>query len=301
MIENSTITYSGFAALVGKPNAGKSTLINALIGEKVAIVSDKPQTTRNRLAGFITENGHQLVLIDTPGIHKPVSSVGKFYVESALGAMKESDFILWVTDASSKPSPEDERVASHIKRAGTECWIILNKVDKLRNEEAVAQAEKAYIELFKPACVKRISALKGEGVAELKSDLFNRLQPGPLYYPEDEFTDQQERFLFGELIREKVFNLTSDEIPHCSAIGIEEVKPRDNGMLYIRATIYVERESQKPIMIGENGKMLKAIGQQARQSIEELMDQKVYIDLWVKVKQNWREKESFWRELGIKG
>lgn len=301
MNENTNLTYSGFAALVGKPNAGKSTLINALVGEKVSIVSDKPQTTRNRLAGFITENGRQLVLIDTPGIHKPVSTVGKFYVESAVDAMKESDFILWVADASSKPSQEDERVASYVKRAGTECWLILNKVDKLKDANAIDRAEKAYTDLFSPLCVKRISALKGDGVDALKADLFNRLQPGPLYYPEDEFTDQKERFLFGELIREKVFNLTADEIPHCSAVGIEEVKFRDNGMLYIRATIYVERESQKPIMIGENGKMLKAIGQEARKSIEELMDQKVYIDLWVKVKQNWREKEFFWRELGIKG
>lgn len=284
---------SGFVALAGKPNVGKSTLINALMRQKVVIVSEKPQTTRNRINCILTEENYQIVFVDTPGIHKPLKKIGEYMVNIAVNALKGVDIILFMIDATEGIRNSDLRVAEIVDKSKIPTILLINKIDLLKNRSKVREME----EIIKRECSNivetlEISAVTGENLSKLKECIINLLPTGPQYYPEDMITDKPSRFIIAELIREKIFLLTKEEIPHSSGVVVEELKERENGMLYVRAEIYVEKKSQKPIIIGKNGSMIKNIGQQARKDIEELFEKKVFLDLYVKVRDKWRDDKN---------
>ncbi|MBE3589605.1 MAG: GTPase Era [Firmicutes bacterium] len=289
---------SGFAALIGRPNVGKSTLLNALVGHKVAIVSDKPQTTRNRILGVRHFPGGQVVFVDTPGLHRPRHLLGERMVRAALGALEGIDVACLVVDLS-EPSPgEGDRAAAEaVLRAPAPVLLVGNKVDRVPRKDVETRLW-AYRALGSFAGAVAVSALTGEGLPEILEALRAHLPEGPEYFPEDQVTDQPEQRVAAELIREQVLHLTRDEVPHSVAVAVEAFAPRPNGVLYIGATIYVERESQKGILIGRGGRMLKAIGQGARQAIEALLGTRVYLELHVKVKPDWRNRAGALEELG---
>ncbi|MDA8211215.1 MAG: GTPase Era [Clostridia bacterium] len=289
--------HSGFAAIIGRPNVGKSTLLNHLVGQKVAIMSDKPQTTRNKIRCVLTREDAQVVFIDTPGIHKPKHRLGEIMVESAISALREVDIILFLVEATSPPGPGDRFIIENLKQVKTPVYLVINKVDLVAKEElfpliARYQGEMNFAEIIP------LSALQGDNTSRLVELLVKNLPEGPQYYPEDMVTDHPERFVVAELIREKVLHLTNEEIPHAIAVDIEEMKERENGKVYILATIYVERESQKGILVGKGGAMSKKIGQLARSDIENLLGSKVFLELWVKVKKDWRNREGVLRSFG---
>lgn len=322
---------SGFVAVVGRPNVGKSTLVNALVGEKIAIVSPKPQTTRNRLLGILTREDCQVIFMDTPGVHRPLHRLGEVMVDTAVATLSDADVAVWVVDVTARPNDEDRQVAARL--AGAEdagargrtkqlpVILALNKVDRARPEHLQANAD-AYRALYPAADAVLISATRGDNLEALLAKLVAALPMGPRYYPEDEFTDQQVRFMAGELVREQVLRHLRDEVPHGVAVLVNEFKERDGaasapgpagdlaepaesgdgaaGTTYISATIYVERETHKPILLGKGGAMLKAIGQDARQEIEKLLGTRVYLDLWVKVRPRWRMDEEQLQRLGYR-
>lgn len=286
---------SGFITIIGRPNMGKSTLINALLGEKMVITSDKPQTTRNRIHCVLTLDEAQLVFIDTPGIHKPQDKMGEYLVRAAYNSLQDVDVVLFMVDAKFAPGKGDQFILNQIRENAENVLVVMNKIDEIP-AELVPQRVKEYEE-FSGSNVIPISALKNANLDKLVDAIVKRLPEGPLYYPEDMITDQIEQFIVAEMIREKILYLTSDEVPHAVAIEIEEMVER-NDKMYIRAVIFVERDSQKGILIGKSGSMLKKIGQLARQDIEGLLAFPVYLDLWVKVDKNWREKEAALTRLG---
>jgi len=288
---------SGFVALVGKPNVGKSTLLNAWAGQKIAIVSEKPQTTRNRIRAIVTKPEAQVIFVDTPGIHEPHHKLGEFMVETATRAVPDADLVLFVADASHPPSHEDRSIAKLIAPKGATI-IALNKVDLLPSA-ALKTRLAEYAALCEHALLMPLSATEGTGVSELMSAVIDRLPLGPRYYPEDQVTDREERFIVAELVREQVLEQLRQEVPHSVAVLVDEFKERpEKGLIYISANVFVERESQKGIIIGQAGSRLKAIGRAARQEIQHLLGCKVYLDLWVKVKKNWRKDENELRRLG---
>ncbi|WP_200883242.1 GTPase Era [Thermotoga sp. Mc24] len=292
---------SGFVALAGKPNVGKSTFINTVMGRKVVIVSDKPQTTRNRVNCIYTDKDSQIIFVDTPGIHKPLHRLGEYMVKAAVQALKGVDLILFMLDAADGFTKTDEHVAKIVSESGTKTIIAVNKIDVAGEERAKAVGELAKNMVENAVAVHYISALRGEGVYEVLEKIKEELPEGPQYYPEDMVTDRPLSFMAAEIIREKIFHLTRQEVPHSTAVVIEEIKDRPNGVLYIRANIYVERDSQKGIIIGKNGSMIKKIGTLAREELEFLVGRKVYLDLNVKVKENWREKDFIiLQEIGLK-
>lgn len=289
--------YSGFAAVVGRPNVGKSTLTNQLIGQKIAIMSDKPQTTRNRIMCVLTTDEFQVVFIDTPGIHKPKHKLGEYMVDTALTTLKEVDLILFVVDASEEFGAGDRFILEQLKTLSTPVVLLVNKIDKIAPEKLLPLLDQlSKFHDFK--AIVPVSALKQMNLDRLLECLKQELPEGPQYYPEDMVTDQPERLIMAELIREKVLHQTRDEVPHAIAVETEEVKTRNNGDLYVRAVIYVERESQKGIIIGAKGALLKEIGRQARQDIEVLLGSKCYLELWVKVKKDWRNQAGSLHALG---
>ncbi len=294
---------SGFVAVVGKPNVGKSTLLNAYVGQKVAIVSEKPQTTRNRLLGILTRPDAQAIFVDTPGIHSPFHKLGEFMVETAVRAIPDADAILFMVDVSTMPGGEDVHIASTIAEKVADENLVpvilaLNKVDLLAPDQVEAHRQ-AYLALGRFSAEMLISATRGDNRAELLDLIISHLPQGPRYYPEDQITDQQERFVAAELIREQVLNYIHQEVPHAACVVVEEFKERRPDLTYIGANIFVEKESQKGILIGEGGRMLKRIGRAARQEIEEqLTGHKVYLELWVKVRKKWRKDEEALRRLG---
>ncbi|MGE5423207.1 MAG: GTPase Era [Ignavibacteriales bacterium] len=291
---------SGFVSIVGRPNVGKSTLLNKLIGQKVAIVSDKPQTTRNRIQGIYTSERGQAIFIDTPGIHKPKHRLGEIMVDVASHSLREVDLILYVVDVTAQPGAgEDYIIKQLLEINNTPVVLVPNKVD-LVEEEAIEPVVQQYSSRMNFSEVIPISAAKGKNLDKLMDIVFSYLPEGPLYYPEDEVTDQPQRFIASELIREKALRLTREEVPHSLAVEVEDFETRNNNMIYIRAVIYTERDSQKGIIIGQSGSMLRKIGEAARKDIEDMLESQVYLDLWVKVKKDWRNSESQLRNLGYK-
>jgi GTPase len=296
---------SGFVAVIGKPNVGKSTLMNAYLGLKIAIVSDKPQTTRNRLLGILTleaERGDgadaQIIFVDTPGIHRPHHKLGEYMVQTAVRAIPDADLVLWLVDGSQPPDEEDRLIAQILgKRSDLPVLPVLNKTDRVPPERIDAQAQ-AYRALGPFDDWLWISALRRQGLDELLAGIVARLPLGPRYFPEEQMTDQQLRFLAGELIREQVLRYLHQEVPHSVAVMVQEFKERSEALTYIGAHIFVERDTQKAIVLGRGGAMIKRIGRDARQEIERLLGTRVYLELWVKVKAKWRKDEEELRRLG---
>jgi GTP-binding protein Era len=289
---------SGFVAVVGRPNVGKSTLVNAYVGQKVAIVSEKPQTTRNRILGILTRSEAQIVFVDTPGIHQPVHKLGKYMVEVAQRVVLDADLVLFMVDSSVLPTEEDHLVAEFLaSKCQTPVLLVLNKMDRLRPKQVQSHTE-AYQALGRFDDWMMTSATRGHNLDKLLNMVIARLPLGPRYYPEGQVTDVTERFIAGELIREQVLRLLHQEVPHAVAVVVEEFKERREGLTYIAATIYVEKDSQKGIVIGAGGQMLKKIGAAARQEIERELQTKVFLELWVKVRPKWRRDEAALRNVG---
>ena len=289
---------SGFVSIVGRPNVGKSTLMNNVVGEKIAIMSDKPQTTRNTIQAVYTDEDCQIVFLDTPGIHKPKNKLGEFMVKSATDAFKNVDLVLFVVDDSKKIGPGDRKIIEDLKGIKTPVILVLNKIDKLEEAE-LFELMHLYSkeEVFKE--IVPISALKGRNVNELLKVIGKYLEEGPKYFPDYMITDQPERVLVSELIREKVLHYLNDEVPHGVAVEVERMKSRnDKDIVDISAVIYCERDSHKGIIIGTNGRKLKGIGKSAREDMELLLGSKINLQLWVKVKENWRNLQNYISDFG---
>jgi GTP-binding protein Era len=290
---------SGFVSIVGRPNVGKSTLLNHIVGQKIAIMSNKPQTTRNKITAVYTTEEGQVIFLDTPGIHKPKSKLGDYMVSVAENTLNEVDLVLFVIDATEKRGAGDEYIIDRLKQVKTPVFLVINKIDKV-HPEALLPIIDEYRQLYEFKAIIPISAMEGNNTGSLVQAIFDEMEEGPMFYPADQVTDHPERFVMAELIREKVLHLTREEIPHSIAVTIEEVKRGENGKtLYIYAAIYVERDSQKGILIGEKGKMLKEIGKRARVDIERLLGDKVFLELWIKVKKDWRNQERMLRNFGF--
>ena len=290
---------SGFVAVIGRPNVGKSTLINKIIGQKVAITSDKPQTTRSRIQCILTLDDAQIIFLDTPGIHKPKFKLGEYMLKAAEGTLKEVDVIFFVIDATEKFGGGEKYILERLNATTKPVILVVNKVD-LIDREKILPIIAEYSTRRNFAAVVPISAADGTNVDELINETKKFLPEGVQYYPADMITDQPERLIIAELIREKILHATQDEVPHSIAVDLEEFTPRDNGTIFIRATIYVERESQKGILIGKSGAMLKKIGAEARPEIEMLLGTKIFLDLWVKVKCDWRNSIGALQSFGLK-
>ncbi|UVI32144.1 GTPase Era [Paenibacillus spongiae] len=290
---------SGFVAIVGRPNVGKSTLINEMIGQKIAIMSDKPQTTRNKIHGVYTTDDAQIVFLDTPGIHKPQHKLGDFMNQSAVGTLGEVDAALFLIDVSEGLGGGDRYIIEQLKKVNTPVFLIMNKIDKVHPEELLPLIVQ-YKELHDFSEVIPISALKGNNIQTLLDVLTGYLPEGPQYYPADQVTDHPEQFVCAELVREKILHLTREEVPHSIAVAIEDMRVKENGVVYIGAVIYVERDSQKGIVIGKQGALLKEVGKQARRDIELLLGSRCFLELWVKVKKDWRNHERTLKDLGFR-
>lgn len=290
---------SGFVAIVGRPNVGKSTLMNAAIGQKIAIMSDKPQTTRHKIHGVYTTDKLQIVFLDTPGIHKPFSRLGDYMVKTAISALEEVDAVLFLIDVTEELGGGDRFIIERLKHVHTPIILVLNKIDKV-HPEALLPIIETYRKLHDFAEIVPVSALKGNNVQTLLDLLANYMDEGPMYYPPDQLTDHPEQFICAELIREKILQLTREEIPHSIAVEIERMSRGDNDVVNIGAVIYVERDSQKGIVIGKQGAMLREVGKLARQEMERLLGSRIFLELWVKVKKDWRNRESALRALGFR-
>lgn len=288
---------SGFVSVIGRPNVGKSTLVNSLIGQKIAIMSDKPQTTRNKILCVLTLEDSQILFIDTPGIHKPKHKLGEYMVKQAETTLKEVDVVLFVVDATEEMGAGEKYILERLAAVDTPVILAVNKIDLVQKEKVLPIIDK-YQAHYAFAAIVPISAMRKDNLTGLVKEIKSRLSPGPQYYPDDMVTDQPERLIVAELIREKVLTLTREEIPHAIAVDIEEITQRSNDDVYIRAVVYVERDSQKGIVIGAGGALLKEIGRLARTDIENLLGSKVFLDLWVKVKKDWRNREGILRSFG---
>lgn len=291
---------SGFAALIGRPNVGKSTLLNHVLGQKVAIMSDKPQTTRNQIRGVYTTEEVQMIFLDTPGIHKPKSRLGEWMVKTARDTFAEVDVVLFLIDAKEGIGAGDQFIMDLLQEVKTPVFLVVNKIDQVHPDSLLPLIDE-YRNRFSFREVIPISALYGNNTSKLLELILGELPEGPPYYPSEYVTDHPERFIVAELIREKVLHLTREEIPHSVAVVVEEMSPRDEGDLVdVRATIITERASQKGILIGKQGSMLKEVGQRAREEIQRLLGSKVYLDLWVKVKKDWRNEDFYLRQFGYR-
>ena len=290
---------SGFVAVVGRPNVGKSTLINALIDDKIVIVSDKAQTTRNRIVCVYTDEKKQIVFMDTPGIHKPKHKLGEFMVDQAVDSLREVEAVLFVVAANEKRGPGDNFVIEQLRKVNVPVFLLVNKIDTMEKQDLL-EAIVSYENSYPFEAVVPISAKEKDNIEEVVNLLEKHLPEGPKYFPDDMITDQPERLIISDIVREKILLQTHDEIPHAIAVDVDEMKPREDGTTYVRATIYVERDSQKGIIIGKQGAMLKTIGRQARGDVERLLATKVFLDLWVKVKKDWRNKSGMLSELGYR-
>lgn len=290
---------SGFIAIIGRPNVGKSTFLNRVIGQKIAIMSDKPQTTRNKIQGVYTTDEAQYIFIDTPGIHKPKHKLGDFMVKVAENTLNEVDAILFMINAKEGYGKGDQYILDRLQNVKSPIFLIVNKIDLVHPDELLP-----LIDLYKDKGnfqeIIPISALEGNNIDRLLQVLKEYLPEGPKYYPEEQVTDHPERFIITEFIREKVLQLTREEVPHSITVVMDNLERRENNTVFIQATIITERKSQKGILIGKQGKMLKNVGKRAREDIEALLGSKVYLELWVKVKEDWRNRESQLYEYGFR-
>lgn len=291
---------SGFVSIIGRPNVGKSTFLNHVVGQKIAIMSDKPQTTRNKIQGVYTTEYSQIVFIDTPGIHKPKHKLGDFMMRVAQNTFGEVDAILFMVNVMERFGPGEKFILEKLQNVEAPVILVLNKIDQA-SESDVLQSIETYKDLYPFEQIVPISALNGENIQTLLTQVESYLEEGPMYYPVDQVTDHPERFIVSELIREKVLHLTREEVPHSIAVVTEKISTENEGRnVHIHATIIVERPSQKGIIIGKQGKMLKEIGTRARHDIEHLLGSKVFLELWVRVEKNWRDKVGYLREIGYK-
>jgi GTPase len=289
---------SGFIALIGRPNVGKSTLLNALVGTKIAIVSTKPQTTRSRITGIKTTDAAQLIFVDTPGLTRPRSALNRHMIQIVREAYQGVDVIGLVTEATgSDQIAHDEFIIEQLKEVKTPAFLVITKIDLIDNRQILPLIE-TYQKHFSFAEYVPVSALKGVNLDELRRTIVTYLPEGPRYFPTDQLTDQPEKFLIAERIREQIFTQTAQEVPYQTAVLVEDLQETESGLVRVDATIYVERESQKGIIIGKQGSRLKQIGQSARQEIERLLNTRVYLALWVKVRKDWSENEQLIRDMG---
>ena len=290
---------SGFVAIVGRPNVGKSTFMNYVLGQKIAIMSDKAQTTRNKIQGVYTNQDCQIVFLDTPGIHKPKHELVNFMVESDYSALKDVDSVLFMVNAAEKRGPGDDFIIEKLKKIKTPVFLVLNKIDLISPDELLDRVE-SYQETIPFAGIIPISVLQGNNVQELMTTLTNHLPEGPQYYPSDQITDHPEYFVVSELIREKILHLTKEEIPHSVAVTVDKMQKDEFDKVHVYANIIVERPTQKGIIIGKGGKLLKEIGVRARKDSEQLLGNTVYLELWVKVEKDWRKKKSHLQDFGYR-
>lgn len=289
---------SGYVSIIGRPNVGKSTLLNSILGEKVAIVTSKPQTTRNRIIGIKTLPEAQIIFIDTPGIHKPRHRLGETMVKTAMEALNEVDIVLFMVEPR-EPEKGDRIIIESLKKVSSPVFLLINKIDTVKKSELLPIID-YFKDLYPFKEIIPISALKQDGISLLIKRICNYLPYGPKYYPDDLITDQFERFMVAEIIREKVIEMTEEEVPYSVAVEIAEWKERGNGLVSISSNIYVERDGQKGIIIGKRGDMLKSIGSAARIDIERLLNTKIFLELWVKVKKDWRNDREILMELGYR-
>lgn len=291
---------SGFVAIIGRPNVGKSTFLNAIIGKKIAIMSNKPQTTRNTISGVYTTEDTQIVFIDTPGIHKPHNELGERMTKSAYQSTRGVDAILWMISAKEHFTVGEEMILNNIKNTNTPIFLCINKIDLVKNRNEIDKIILEYKDKFNFKGIYPISALENQNINYVLKDIEELLPEGPQYYPADMITDHPERFLIAEIIREKVLLNTEEEVPHSVAVVIDMLKKNEDNpnVIDCYASIYVERKSQKGIIIGAGGAMLKKIGAQARKDIINILGSKVYLEIWVKVKEDWRNRENALKALG---
>lgn len=291
---------SGFVALIGRPNVGKSTLINNILHQKISIISPKPQTTRNRIQGIYTTEEEQIIFIDTPGVHKPKHQLGEFMNKESLSTLSDVDLIMFIIDGTQDFGSGDEFLIEQFNKVNTPVFLVVNKIDLIKNKGRLMENVLKFINAYQFKEVFYISALSGENIDKLITSISGNLEVGPMYFPKDQVSDHPEHFIIGEIIREKVLLLTREEVPHSIAVVIEEMKSDEENpdLINIRATIYVERTSQKKIIIGNKGKMMKEIGTLARKEIVMLLGQKVFLELWVKVEEDWRNKKSQLKRMG---
>ena len=289
---------SGFVTLIGRPNVGKSTLMNHLIGQKIAITSEKPQTTRNRIQTVYTDERGQIIFLDTPGIHKAKNKLGEYMVNVAENTLKEVDVILWLVEPTTFIGAGERYIAEQLSKIKTPVILVINKIDTVKSKEEILTFIAAYKDILNFAEIIPVSALKEMNIEDVKSSIFKYLPAGPQFYDEDTVTDQPMRQIAAELIREKALRMLDDEIPHGIAVVIDQMKERPNGIIDVDATIVCERDSHKGIIIGKGGSMLKRIGTAARMEIENLMDTKVNLKLWVKVRREWRDSDMYMKNYG---
>ena len=287
---------SGFVTLIGRPNVGKSTLMNHLIGQKIAITSEKPQTTRNRIQTVYTDERGQIIFLDTPGIHKAKNKLGEYMVNVAENTLKEVDVILWLVEPTTFIGAGERHIAEQLSKIKTPVILVINKIDTVKSKEEILTFIAAYKDILNFAEIIPVSALKEMNIEDVKSSIFKYLPAGPQFY--DTVTDQPMRQIAAELIREKALRMLDDEIPHGIAVVIDQMKERPNGIIDVDATIVCERDSHKGIIIGKGGSMLKRIGTAARMEIENLMDTKVNLKLWVKVRREWRDSDMYMKNYG---
>lgn len=295
----SSVHKSGFVAIIGRPNVGKSTLLNRIVRQKIAIMSDKAQTTRNKIQGVYTTPEAQIIFIDTPGIHKPKHRLGDFMVETAYSALREVDATLFMVSAEQPRGRGDDFIIERLKNSEAPVFLIINKIDTIHPDKLFAIIED-YRQQMEFKEIVPISATEGNNVEKLLEVIEAQMPEGPQYYPEDQVTDHPEYFIVSELIREKVLLLTREEVPHSVAVVVEDMKRDEYDKVHIQATIIVERSSQKGILIGKGGLMMKDIGIKARKDIENLLGNKVYLELWVKVQKNWRDKQKYLQDYGYR-
>lgn len=291
---------SGFVAIIGRPNAGKSTFINQVLGQKVSIISSKPQTTRNVIQGVYTKDDVQIIFIDTPGIHKPRHELGQVMNKESFSTLRDCDLIMYLVDGSVDFGSGDEFVINELSKVKTPKFLVFNKIDIINDKNRLMENVIKFQQKFEFDDVFYISSLKGDNIDDLLDGIKRTLNPGPMYYPKEQVSSHPEEFIISELIREKILLKTNEEVPHSVAVVVEEIKAMEENQnaLNIRANIYVERQSQKKIIIGKSGQMIKEIGTLARKDIVMLLGQKVYLELWVKVEDDWRNKKSTLRRMG---